>query len=65
MDGHGALPPIDIAEYKRTVEELRASEVQFRAVVANIPGVVYRCACDSKWTMRFMSDCVRSCLAIQ
>ena len=58
MDGHGALPPIDLAEYKRTVEELRASEVQFRAVVANIPGVVYRCACDSKWTMRFMSDCV-------
>jgi hypothetical protein len=25
-------------------------------VVANIPGVVYRCACDAEWTIRFMSE---------
>jgi histidine ammonia-lyase len=37
-------------------EPLHASHEQFRALVANIPGVVYRCACDAEWTMRFFSD---------
>ena len=57
-DDSGVLSPIDLKAYRNTLEELRASEEQFRAVVANIPGVVYRCACDANWTMRFMSDCV-------
>jgi histidine ammonia-lyase len=35
---------------------LRASEQQFLAVVANIPGAVYRCACDADWEIRFMSE---------
>jgi histidine ammonia-lyase len=35
---------------------LRASHEQFRAVVANIPGVVYRCGCDVDWTIRFISE---------
>lgn len=35
---------------------LHEREEHFKAVVANIPGVVYRCACDPKWTMFFMSD---------
>src|SRR5690348_159853 len=35
---------------------LRASEQQFLAVVANIPGAVYRCACNADWEIRFMSD---------
>jgi diguanylate cyclase (GGDEF)-like protein/PAS domain S-box-containing protein len=34
---------------------LRASEEQFRSVVASIPGAVYRCACEN-WEFRFMSD---------
>jgi diguanylate cyclase (GGDEF)-like protein/PAS domain S-box-containing protein len=34
---------------------LRASEEQFRSVVASIPGAVYRCACEN-WEIRFMSD---------
>jgi diguanylate cyclase (GGDEF)-like protein/PAS domain S-box-containing protein len=33
---------------------LRASEEQFRSVVASIPGAVYRCACEN-WEIRFMS----------
>ncbi len=47
---------LDITPRKRTEEELRDTEEHFRAVVANIPGVVYRCACDETWTMQFMSD---------
>ena len=34
---------------------LRASEEQFRSVVASIPGAVYRCACEN-WEIQFMSD---------
>ena len=37
-------------------DSLLAGGEQFRALVANIPGVVYRCACDEEWTMRFFSD---------
>jgi histidine ammonia-lyase len=43
-DGVGLLP------------RLRASEEQFLAVVANVPGAVYRCACNADWEIRFMSD---------
>ncbi|MCP2731603.1 PAS domain S-box protein [Limnofasciculus baicalensis] len=32
------------------------SEAQFKSLVANIPGAVYRCACDSAWTMTYLSD---------
>jgi PAS domain S-box-containing protein len=35
---------------------LRESEQQFLAVVANIPGAVYRCACNADWEIRFMSE---------
>jgi PAS domain S-box-containing protein len=34
---------------------LRAGEVLLRSLVANIPGVVYRCACDADWTMQWLS----------
>jgi PAS domain S-box-containing protein len=35
---------------------LRAQEALLRSLVANIPGAVYRCACDSDWTMEWLSD---------
>ncbi len=31
-------------------------EEQFWAVVANIPGAVYRCSCRDNWPIRFISD---------
>jgi PAS domain S-box-containing protein len=35
---------------------LRAGEAMLRSLVANIPGAVYRCACDEDWTMLWLSD---------
>ena len=40
----------------KETELLEESDVRFRSLVANIPGAVYRCACDSAWTMTFLSD---------
>jgi CheY-like chemotaxis protein len=35
---------------------LRAGEALLRSLVGNIPGAVYRCACDGDWTMLWLSD---------
>jgi histidine ammonia-lyase len=47
---------IDVTARKSVEEELRTNDEQFRAVVANIPGVVYRCGCDENWTMQYVND---------
>ena len=31
---------------------------QFHSLVLNIPGIVYRCACDKDWTMQYISNSV-------
>ena len=36
--------------------QLRASEALLRSLVDSIPGALYRCACDSDWTMEWLSD---------
>jgi PAS domain S-box-containing protein len=35
---------------------LRANEALLRSLVDNIPGALYRCACDFDWTMEWLSD---------
>ena len=35
---------------------LRANESLLRSLVDNIPGAIYRCACDRDWTMEWLSD---------
>ena len=35
---------------------LRENEALLRSLVANIPGALYRCACDEDWTMQWLSD---------
>ena len=37
-------------------QALTMSEARFTVLVANIPGAVYRCACDPQWMMAFLSD---------
>ncbi|KKO48417.1 hypothetical protein VT06_12055 [Arsukibacterium sp. MJ3] len=38
--------------------ELKASQDQFQTLVANIPGITYRCKADSNWTMLYMSSSI-------
>jgi len=46
----------DISENKRMEGEIAASELQFRSLVGNIPGVTFRCHCDEPWRKVFISD---------
>ena len=39
-------------------QELQASEQRLRSLMANIPGVTFRCRYDADWTMLFISDAV-------
>ena len=49
----------DITDRKRAESALEDAERRFRSLVANIPGAVYRCACDADWTMRFLSEAIQ------
>ena len=46
----------DIRDRKAAEDSLRESEEQFRTLVSNLDGVVYRCKNDADWTMAFISD---------
>jgi hypothetical protein len=36
--------------------ELRGQDAELAALVANVPGAIYRCALDADWTMSVISD---------
>jgi len=36
--------------------QLRASEARLSALIANVPGAIYRCANDADWTMELISE---------
>ncbi|WP_425427009.1 PAS domain-containing protein [Arsukibacterium tuosuense] len=48
----------DITEQKHAELELKASRDQFQTLVANIPGITYRCKADKDWTMLYMSGSI-------
>src|SRR5690606_10198480 len=47
---------IEDRQQEHAKQELAASRDQFQRLVANIPGITYRCQADSDWTMLYMSD---------
>ena len=48
----------DVSERVQMESALRGSEAQFRTLIANIPGIAYRCRMARGWPMVFISDAV-------
>jgi PAS domain S-box-containing protein len=51
----------EVEEIRKRVDAeqaLRQSEMQYRTLVSNLPGAVYRCKMDNGWTMLFLSDAI-------
>ena len=48
----------NITQRKQAEQALKESEKQFRSLVSNIPGAIYRCQCDAYWTMDFISNAI-------
>ena len=49
---------IDITESKLAENNLRASELKFRALAENIPSVVYQCRDDARYTFLYLNDAI-------
>ncbi|MGH8659365.1 MAG: EAL domain-containing protein [Gammaproteobacteria bacterium] len=48
----------DLSERERAENSLRESEQKFMRLVDNVPGAVYRCACDPDWTMEYIDQSI-------
>ncbi|HEY3378913.1 MAG TPA: PAS domain S-box protein, partial [Armatimonadota bacterium] len=46
----------DVTERQQTAQALQESERRFRTLIANLPGMVYRCRNDQRWTMEYLSE---------
>jgi len=46
----------DVTERKAAEQRLETSEQRFRSLVANLPGLVYRCTYDTAWDTLYMSE---------
>lgn len=47
---------VDITERKKLEDKIKEKEEQYRTIVSNLEGVVYRCLPDKKWTMLFINE---------
>jgi len=50
----------DVTDRREAEKALQENEEQFRTLVGNIPGVVYRCMPRHPWTMLYISDEISS-----
>jgi PAS domain S-box-containing protein len=48
----------NITSRKLAEDALKASEERYRTLIANIPGIIYRCAFDREWTMNYISNAI-------
>lgn len=48
----------DISERLAMEQAIRENELKFRSLIANIPGIAYRCLNQHDWPMVFISDAV-------
>jgi PAS domain S-box-containing protein len=46
---------LDVTHRKAAETALADSEERFRTLVANVPGLIFRCAIDADWTMEYLS----------
>ncbi len=51
----------DVSARKRAEEEVRESQRKLTTLMANLPGMAYRCRNEQDWTMEFVSE---GCLAL-
>ncbi|MFO8052564.1 MAG: ATP-binding protein [Candidatus Omnitrophota bacterium] len=49
-----------IIERKKAEEFLEEAKNKFSSLVDNVPGAIYRCANDLKWTMNYVSDEIKT-----
>lgn len=47
---------VDVTELRQTMQALHESERSKSVLLANLPGMAYRCTCDRNWTMQFVSN---------
>ncbi len=57
-----AIMATDVTQMTGVERSLKESRRQYEALIANIPGIVYRCKFDRDWTMEFISDGVQEML---
>ena len=46
----------DLRQRNKMEADLRENEAKFRSLIANIPGIAYRCLEQENWPMEFVSD---------
>lgn len=48
----------DVTQTYSQREQLRQTRDQFMSLVNNIPGITFRCFCDSRWSVLFISEAI-------